>query len=119
MEEKVHLFAAQEYFKVAESKNREYEKETDVDKRVALRVVAAQNYFYATFNFFLKRSSIFFFFKTINKSKSEWRSEKSPRATDPYRKTINISFILGNCSATNLLIVLEYLLSIFFIQQYC
>ena len=50
MEEKIHLWAAQFYFEIAEAKNQEYEKETDVDKRVALRVVAAQNYFYATVN---------------------------------------------------------------------
>ncbi len=50
MEEKVHLFAAQEYFKVAEAKNQEYENESNQDRSTALRIVAAQNYFYSIVN---------------------------------------------------------------------
>ena len=50
MEEKVHLWTAKLYFEIAEQKNAEYEKEADTNKRVALRVVAAQNYFYASVN---------------------------------------------------------------------
>ncbi len=50
MEEKVHLLAAKFYFEIAEQKDREYERETDTDRRTALRVVAAQNYFYASVN---------------------------------------------------------------------
>ncbi len=50
MEEKIHLFAAEEYLKVAEAKNQEYEQENDQNKRTALRIVAAQNYFYSTVN---------------------------------------------------------------------
>lgn len=50
MEEKVHLFAAKLYFEIAEQKNKEYEKEVEINKRTALQVVAAQNYFYAIVN---------------------------------------------------------------------
>lgn len=50
MEEKVHLLAAKLYFEVAEAKNKEYEPEQEQIKRIALRVVAAQNYFYAAVN---------------------------------------------------------------------
>jgi len=46
----VHLWTAKLYFEIAEQKNAEYEKEADTNKRVALRVVAAQNYFYASVN---------------------------------------------------------------------
>ncbi len=50
MEEKVHRWAAKLYFEIAEKAHQDYEKEPDPDKRVALRVVAAQNYFYAAVN---------------------------------------------------------------------
>ena len=50
MEEKVHLWAAKLYFEIAEKKNTEYETETDINRRIALRVVAAQNYFYSIVN---------------------------------------------------------------------
>ncbi len=50
MEEKVHLLAAKLYFEVAEAKNKEYESEQEQIKCIALRVVAAQNYFYAAIN---------------------------------------------------------------------
>ncbi len=50
MEEKVHLLAARFHFEIAEEKNKEYDAETDPDKRTALRIVAAQNYFYAIVN---------------------------------------------------------------------
>ncbi len=50
MEEKIHLFAAQLYFEVAQQKDKEYEKEIEPNRRIALRIVAAQNYFYAIIN---------------------------------------------------------------------
>lgn len=50
MKEKVHLWAARFYFAIAEEKDREYQPEKDQNKRIALRVVAAQNYFYAAVN---------------------------------------------------------------------
>lgn len=50
MEEKIHLWAAKIYFEIAEKAHTDYEKEPDADKKVALRVVAAQNYFYAAVN---------------------------------------------------------------------
>ncbi len=51
MEEGVHLLAANIFLEVAEQKNKEYESEQERSKRVALRVAAAQNYFYAAVNF--------------------------------------------------------------------
>lgn len=50
MEQNIHNLIAEEYFKIAEEKNKEYEKETNEDKKIALRIVAAQNYFYAAIN---------------------------------------------------------------------
>ncbi len=50
MEEKVHLWAAKIYFEIAEKTHADYEQEPNADKRVAWRVVAAQNYFYASVN---------------------------------------------------------------------
>lgn len=50
MEEKVHLWTAKLHFEIAEQKNKEYEVEKDQTKRTALRIVAAQNYFYAAIN---------------------------------------------------------------------
>lgn len=50
MNENVHLLAARTYFEVAEEKDQEYQQEKREDERVALRVVAAQNYFYAAIN---------------------------------------------------------------------
>ncbi len=50
MNENVHLLAAQTYFEIAEEKDQEYQREKEEDTRVALRVVAAQNYFYAAIN---------------------------------------------------------------------
>ena len=50
MEEKVHLLAAKLYLEIAEAKNKEYESEQELIKRIALRVVSAQNYFYAAIN---------------------------------------------------------------------
>lgn len=48
MNEKIHLQAADRYFEIAEQTNKIYELEKDPDKRIALRSVAAQNYFYAS-----------------------------------------------------------------------
>ncbi len=50
MEEKIHLWAAKLYFELAEKAHENYQREEDNDKRIALRVVAAQNYFYAAIN---------------------------------------------------------------------
>ena len=50
MEEKVHLWAAKLYLEIAEKANADYGTERDSEKKVAWRVVAAQNYFYATVN---------------------------------------------------------------------
>ncbi len=50
MEEKVHLLVAKLHFEIAEAKNSEYEQEKEQDKHTALRVVAAQNYFYSAIN---------------------------------------------------------------------
>lgn len=51
MEETIHLLAAEDYYQIAEEKNTIYEQEKVAQKRIALRVVAAQNYFYASINF--------------------------------------------------------------------
>ncbi len=50
MEEKVHSWTAKLHFEIAEQKNKEYGLEKDQTKRIALRIVAAQNYFYAIIN---------------------------------------------------------------------
>ncbi|MFH1682971.1 MAG: hypothetical protein ABIA37_04195 [Candidatus Woesearchaeota archaeon] len=50
MEKKIHLRTAKVYFAVAEEKNEEYEQEKEEDKQIALRIVAAQNYFYCAVN---------------------------------------------------------------------
>lgn len=51
MKANVHLFAAKQHFQVAEDFDRQYSSEKDEEKRIALRTVAAQNYFYASVNF--------------------------------------------------------------------
>jgi hypothetical protein len=43
----LHLLASRYYYDVAEEHDARYAKEGDADKKVALRIVAAQNYFYS------------------------------------------------------------------------
>lgn len=50
MEKNIHLLVAEQHFIVAEDKNEEYKKEKGEGKRIALRIVAAQNYFYTAVN---------------------------------------------------------------------
>lgn len=50
MEEIIHTFAAEEHLKVARQYDETYSKEKGADKKIALRIVAAQNYFYAIVN---------------------------------------------------------------------
>jgi hypothetical protein len=50
MNEKVHKLAAQEYIKVARDYDKLCLEEKEEDRKTALRVVAAQNYFYAAVN---------------------------------------------------------------------
>lgn len=51
MKFEVHKAAGEEYFTIAEELDKRYTLEKEEVKRVALRVVAAQNYFYAAVNF--------------------------------------------------------------------
>ena len=44
------FLTAKLYFDIAEKADTDYQNEKDNDKRTALRVVAAQNYFYAAIN---------------------------------------------------------------------
>ena len=50
MDKIIHKIAAQTHFSLAENTHFQYIAENDADKRVALRTVAAQNYFYAAVN---------------------------------------------------------------------
>ena len=45
-----HKAAAEEYLKIAEALDLQKNKENDDDRNTALRIVAAQNYFYAAVN---------------------------------------------------------------------
>jgi len=47
---KIHSIAAKKHLEIAENFNTEYEKEKDTDTKIALRIIAAQNYFYAGIN---------------------------------------------------------------------
>ena len=47
----VHKTAAEVYFMIAEEQDTLYTSEKDDTKKIALRIVAAQNYFYAAVNF--------------------------------------------------------------------
>lgn len=46
----IHKTTAEEYFRTAEEKDGLFSKEKDEIKKTALRVVAAQNYFYSAVN---------------------------------------------------------------------
>ncbi len=50
MKFEVHKAAAEEYFKVAEPFDKRYAVEKDEIKKISLRIVAAQNYFYSAVN---------------------------------------------------------------------
>ena len=50
MKKGIHITAAKEHFKIAEEYNNKMEEEKDENKRIALRTVASQNYFYAGIN---------------------------------------------------------------------
>ncbi len=45
-----HHIAAKEHFVIAERLDQEHGQEKDTNKKIALRTVAAQNYFYASVN---------------------------------------------------------------------
>lgn len=45
-----HRFATKEHFAIAERLDAEHAQEKDSNKKIALRTVAAQNYFYASVN---------------------------------------------------------------------
>ncbi len=46
----IHAQAAKEHFSIAEKLDTQHSDETDTNKKIALRTVAAQNYFYASVN---------------------------------------------------------------------
>lgn len=50
MNEKIHRIAAKEHFAIAEKLDTELNQEKDLNRKIALRTVAAQNYFYASIN---------------------------------------------------------------------
>ncbi len=50
MKKEVHIVAAKEHFKVAEDYNKRMKEEKEENKKIALRTVASQNYFYAGIN---------------------------------------------------------------------
>lgn len=50
MRKEVHITAAKEHFKVANDYNKKMEEEKDENKKIALRTVASQNYFYSGIN---------------------------------------------------------------------
>ena len=50
MKKGIHITAAKEHFKISEEYNNKMEEEKDENKRIALRTVASQNYFYAGIN---------------------------------------------------------------------
>lgn len=50
MKFEVHKASSEEYFKIAEEEDSKLNVEKDEIKRIAFRVVAAQNYFYAAVN---------------------------------------------------------------------
>jgi len=47
MNKQIHKYAALQHKKIAEEKDSEMQKEREINKKIALRTVAAQNYFYA------------------------------------------------------------------------
>jgi len=50
MEEQIHFMTAKEHFIIAEDLDKKYVDEKNSDKKVAYRIVAAQNYFYSLIN---------------------------------------------------------------------
>lgn len=46
----IHRIAAKTHFDIAETSHQQYNAEQGADKKIALRTVAAQNYFYAAIN---------------------------------------------------------------------
>ncbi|MEK6867918.1 MAG: hypothetical protein AABX98_03790 [Nanoarchaeota archaeon] len=46
----IHRIAAKEHFAIAERLDLEHSLEKDINKKIALRTVVAQNYFYASVN---------------------------------------------------------------------
>ena len=50
MKSETHKAAAIEYLKIAETLDIKKDQEKDEDRKIALRIVAAQNYFYAAVN---------------------------------------------------------------------
>jgi len=50
MKEKIHIESSKVHFEIAEERNEIHKQEKDADKKIALRTVAAQNYFYAIVN---------------------------------------------------------------------
>lgn len=50
MRKEIHIIAAKEHFKVAGDYNKKMQEEKDENKKIALRTVASQNYFYAGVN---------------------------------------------------------------------
>lgn len=50
MKKEIHVTAAKEHFKVAEDYDKMMKEEKDMDKKVAFRTIASQNYFYAGTN---------------------------------------------------------------------
>jgi D-hexose-6-phosphate mutarotase len=50
MDNIIHKIAAQTHFDIAEQVHAEYEAEQNNEKKIALRTVSAQNYFYAAVN---------------------------------------------------------------------
>lgn len=52
MKKEIHITAAKEHIKVADDYDSTTTKEKDENKKIALRIVASQNYFYAGINAF-------------------------------------------------------------------
>ena len=50
MKKEIHLIAAREHLKVASDYDKRMQQEKDASKKIALRTVASQNYFYAGIN---------------------------------------------------------------------
>ncbi len=50
MKKEIHITATKEHFKIAEEYDEKMTKEKDENKKIALRTVASQNYFYAGIN---------------------------------------------------------------------
>ncbi len=51
MRARIHFIAAKHHFKIAEVLDKRCQNENNIDEKIALRTVAAQNYFYASINF--------------------------------------------------------------------